>query len=162
MALYSVGPVDLVLPVSSGSASLTEPLAGFHPPPRRTERADFRSPAQFARSFMGHSQLEVLSILIISPASTTHYPIASVVPFLYTFCSGLAGYRSFLSDALASSHCQRNYQTARFLRSPGRYPSSSLLQTLPPPSIGRTFSGAVIWDEEGFSSCLTNMTLSPC
>jgi hypothetical protein len=41
MAPYSVGRVYRVLPVSSGSASLTEPLAGFHPPPRRTERADF-------------------------------------------------------------------------------------------------------------------------
>ena len=42
MAPYSVGPVYRVLPVSSGSASLTEPLVGFHsPPPRRTEHADF-------------------------------------------------------------------------------------------------------------------------
>ena len=41
MAPYSVGPVYRVLPVSSGSASLTEPLVGFHSPPRRTEHADF-------------------------------------------------------------------------------------------------------------------------
>src|ERR1017187_8530608 len=41
MAPYSVGPVYRVLPVSSGSASLTEPLVGFHSPPRRTEQADF-------------------------------------------------------------------------------------------------------------------------
>src|ERR1017187_2673147 len=40
MAPYSVGPVYRVLPVSSGSASLTEPLVGFHSPPRRTEHAD--------------------------------------------------------------------------------------------------------------------------
>ena len=41
MTPYSVGPVYRVLPVSSGSASLTEPLVGFHSPPRRTEHADF-------------------------------------------------------------------------------------------------------------------------
>ena len=41
MAPYSVGPVYRVLPVSSESASLTEPLVGFHSPPRRTEHADF-------------------------------------------------------------------------------------------------------------------------
>jgi hypothetical protein len=33
-----VGPVYPLLPVSSGSASLPEPLAGFHSPPPQTVR----------------------------------------------------------------------------------------------------------------------------
>jgi hypothetical protein len=144
MAPYSVGPVYRVLPVSSGGAALTEPLAGFHPPPRRTERADFRSPAQFARSSMRRSQLEMLSILIVSPASTTHDPIASVFLFLYIFCLSSWRLPSVSIRRPCPPYCQRNYETARFFRSPGRYPSSSLLQTLPPRSIGRTCSGAVL------------------
>jgi hypothetical protein len=38
MAPYSVGPIYRALPVSSGSVSLTEPLAGFHSPPPQTVR----------------------------------------------------------------------------------------------------------------------------
>jgi len=135
MAPYSAGPVYRELPVSSGSASLTEPLAAFHPPPRRTERADFRSPAQFARSSMGRSQSEVLSIPIISPALLHTIRSLPSFPSCISSVSVLGGYRAFLSDTAASPHCQTNYETARFLRSLGRYPSSSLLQTLPPPSM---------------------------
>src|ERR1022692_1205223 len=53
MAPYSVGPVYRVLPVSSESASLTEPLFGFHSPPRRTEHADFTHSALLPASQEG-------------------------------------------------------------------------------------------------------------
>jgi hypothetical protein len=99
---------------------------------------------------MGRSQLEVLSILIshqhllhtIQPLPPSPSCISSV--------SGLADCRAFLSDAPASHHCQRNCETAGFLRSlrvtpVHRYckPVRHLLAFLPLPGsavIGRTCS----------------------
>jgi len=115
---------------------------------------------------MGRSQLEVLSILIshqhllhtIQPLPPSPSCISSV--------SGLADCGAFLSDAPASHHCQRSYETAGFLRSLGvtpvhRYfePFRHLLAFLPfPGSAGYRsdlFQSISLWDEEGFSSCLT-------
>jgi hypothetical protein len=81
-----------------------------------------RSPARFARRFMGRSQLEVLSIL------TCHQHLLDTIrplpssPSCISSVSGLADYRAFLSGAPASRHCQRNYETAGFLRSLGITP----------------------------------------
>ena len=168
MAPYSVGPVYRVLPVSSGSASLTEPLVGFHSPPRRTEHADFPHSALLpasqeglwdAANWMcfqsgGHQHL----LHIIQPLPPSPSCISSV--------SGLADYRAFLSDAPASRHCQRNYGTAGSLRSlrvtpVHRYskPFRHLLAFLPFPGLAGYRSDLLlilsIWDEEAFSSCLT-------
>jgi hypothetical protein len=115
---------------------------------------------------MGRSQLAVLSIRISHPHLLhTLQPLPSS-PSCISSVSGLADYRAFLSDAPASHHCQRNYETAGSLRSLGITPvhcyfepfrhllafllfpglagyRSDLLQSLSP------------WDEEGFSSCVT-------
>jgi hypothetical protein len=115
---------------------------------------------------MGRSQLAVLSILIshqhllhtLQPLPSSSSCISSV--------SGLAAYRAFLSDAPASHHCQRNYETAGSLRSLGitpvpRYckPFRHLLAFLPFPGSAGYRSDLLqslsLWDEEGFSSCST-------
>ena len=115
---------------------------------------------------MGRSQLAVLSILIshqhllhtIQPLPPSPSCISSV--------SGLADCRAFLSDAPASHHCQRNYETAGFLRSLGvtpvhRYfePFRHLLAFLPFPGLAGYRSDLLQslspWGEEGFSSCVT-------
>ena len=114
---------------------------------------------------MGRSQLAVLSILIshqhllhtIQPRPPSPSCISSV--------SGLADCRAFLSDAPASHHCQRNYETAGFLRSLGvtpvhRYfePFRHLLAFLPFPGSAGYRSDLLqsisLWGEEGFSRCL--------
>ena len=114
---------------------------------------------------MGRSQLEVLSILIshqhllhtIQPLPPSPSCISSV--------SGLADCGAFLSDAPASHHCQRSYETAGFLRSLGvtpvhRYfePFRHLLAFLPFPGSAGYRSDLLqslsLWDEEGFSSCV--------
>jgi hypothetical protein len=79
--------------------------------------------------------------------------------------SGLADYRAFLSDAPASHHCQRNYETAGFLRSLGlpqflaTKPFRHLLAFLSFPGLAGYRSDLLqsisLWDEEGFSSCST-------
>src|SRR5215469_11781220 len=51
-----VHPIDsayLLLPVSSGSASLAESYAGFQPPPPQTQRADFPHWASLCVSHQG-------------------------------------------------------------------------------------------------------------
>ena len=115
---------------------------------------------------MGRRQLEVLSILI----SHQHllHPIQPLPPSpsCISSVSGLADCRAFLSDAPASHDCQRNYETAGFLRSLGvtpvhRYcePFRHLLAFLPFPGSAGYRSDLLqsisLWDEEGFSSCLT-------
>jgi hypothetical protein len=120
---------------------------------------------------MGRSQLVVLSILIshqhllhtIQPLPPSSFCISSV--------SGLAGCRAFLSDAPASHHCQRNYETAGSLRSLGitpvhRYfePFRHLLAFLPfpvQPVIGRTCSRVFLSGTRKVSP-VRNMSLSPC
>ena len=115
---------------------------------------------------MRRSRLGVLSILIshqhllrtIQPLPPSSSRISPV--------SGLADCRAFLSDAPASHHCQRNYETAGSLRSLGitpvhRYfePFRHLLAFLPfPGSSGYRpdlLQSISLWGEEGFSSCLT-------
>jgi hypothetical protein len=103
-----------------------EPNRSWFPSPATSNGAcrfpALRSPARFARRFMGSSQLVVLSILMshqhllhtIQPLPSSSSCISSV--------SGLADCRVFLSDAPASHHCQRNYETAGFLRSLGITP----------------------------------------
>src|SRR5260370_21696120 len=91
---------------------------------------------------MGRSRLGVLSIPIshqhllhtIQPLPPSSSCISSV--------SGLADCRAFLSDAPASHHCQRNYETAGFLRSlvvtpvhPYSKPFRHLLPFLPFPAL---------------------------
>ena len=53
MAPCSLGSIYRLLSVSSESASLIEPKAGFHPPPRRTEHADFPHSALLLASQKG-------------------------------------------------------------------------------------------------------------
>jgi len=92
-------------------------------------------------------------------------PLPSSSPCISSV-SGLADCRSFLSDAPASHHCQRNCETAGPLRSLGvtpvhRYfePFRHLLAFLPFPGSAGYRSDLLQslspWDEEGFSSCLT-------
>jgi hypothetical protein len=121
-----------------------------------------RSPARFARRFMGRSRLEVLSILIQHLLRTRQsLPSSSSC---ISSGSGLADCRAFLSDAPASHHCQKNYETAGSLRSLGvtpvhRYckPFRHLLAFLPFPGLAGYRSDLLqnisLW--EGFSSCPT-------
>ena len=116
---------------------------------------------------MGPSQLAVLSMLMAHQRHLRHtvqqHPSSSSC---ISSVSGLADCGAFLSDAPASHHCQRSYETAGFLRSLGvtpvhRYfePFRHLLAFLPfPGSAGYRsdlFQSISLWDEEGFSSCLT-------
>src|SRR5258708_16495005 len=93
-----------------------------------------------------------------SPASTPHHPTASAFLFLYILCLRSCRLRAFLSDAPASHHCQRNYETAAFLRSLGvtpvhRYskPFRHLLAFLPFPGLAGYRSDLLqslsLWDE---------------
>src|SRR5260370_33178258 len=115
---------------------------------------------------MGRSRLGVLSI----PISHQHllHTIQPLPPSSSCISSGsgLADCRALLSDAPASHHCQRNYETAGSLRSLGvtpvrRYckPFPHLLAFLPFPGFAGYRSDLLqslsLWDEEGFSSCST-------
>ena len=101
-----------------------------------------------------------------SPASTPHHPTASAFPFLYILCLRSCRLPSVFIRRPASRHCQRNYGTAGSLRSlrvtpVHRYskPFRHLLAFLPFPGLAGYRSDLLlilsIWDEEGFSSCLT-------
>ena len=122
---------------------------------------------------MGRSRLVVLSILIIHQHLLHTRQSLPSSSSCISSGSGLADCRAFLSDAPASHHCQRNYETAGSLRSLGvtpvhRYckPFRHLLAALPFPGSSGYRSDLLLslslWDEEGFSSCLINMSLSPC
>ena len=115
---------------------------------------------------MGRSQLAVLSILICHQHLLRTIPPLPSSPSCISSVSGLADCRAFLSDAPASHHCQRNYETAGSLRSLGvtpvhRYckPFRHLLAFLPFPGSAGYRSDLLqsisLWDEEGFSSCVT-------
>ena len=147
-----------------------EPNRSWFPSPATSNGAcrfpALRSPARLARRFMRRSQLEVLSSRI-SHQQLLHaiQPLPSS-PSCISSVSGLADYRAFLSDAPASHHCQRNYETAGFLRSLGitpvhRYfePFRHLLAFLPFPGSAGYRSDLLqsisLWDEEGFSRCVT-------
>ena len=132
---------------------------------RRPHNA-LRSPARFARRFMGRSRLEVLSILIFHQHLLHTRQSLPSSSSCISSGSGLADCRAFLSDAPASHHCQRNYETAGSLRSLGvtpvhRYckPFRHLLAFLPFPGSAGYRSDLLqsisLWDEEGFSSCVT-------
>jgi hypothetical protein len=141
---------------------LTNRTVSWFPSPATSNGAcrfpALRSPARFAERFMRRSQLEVLSIRCghqhllhtIQPLPPSSSCISSV--------SGLADCRALLSDAPASHHCQRNYETAGFLRSLGvtpvhRYckPFRHLLAFLPFPGLAGYRSGLLqslsLWDE---------------
>ena len=115
---------------------------------------------------MGRSQLEVLSILIFHQHLLRTRQSLPSSSSCISSGSGLADCRAFLSDAPASHHCQRNYETAGSLRSLGvtpvhRYckPFRHLLAFLPFPGSAGYRSDLLqslsLWDEEGFSSCST-------
>jgi hypothetical protein len=123
---------------------------------------------------MGLSHLVVLAILISHQRLLHTIQPLPPSPSCISSVSGPADCREFLSDATASHHCQRNYETAGSLRSLGitpvhryfesfRHPSDILLAFLPfPGSTGYRsdlLQSLSLWDEEGFSSCVT---LSPC
>jgi hypothetical protein len=137
MAPYSVGPVYRVLPVSSGSASLTEPLVGFHSPPRRTEHADFPHSALLpasqeglwdAANWMCFQSGEVSSIYSTSSnrfrLPLPVYPLSQVLQITERF------YQTPCLPSLPEE--LRNIWVPSL---PGSYPGSSLLQTLPTPSL---------------------------
>ncbi|SRR6266480_3283522 len=113
---------------------------------------------------MGRSRLEVLSIL--SPASTPHPPITSVFLFLYILRLRSCRLPSVFVRRPCLPSLPEELRNSWVPSLPGSYPSSSLLQTLPPPSRRPSFPGSSgyrsdlllslsLWDEEGFSSCLT-------
>ena len=115
---------------------------------------------------MGRSQLEVLSILMFHQHLLHTRQSLPSSSSCISSGSGLADCRAFLSDAPASHHCQRNYETAGSLRSLGvtpvhRYskPFRHLLAFLPFPGSAGYRSDLLqsisLWDEEGFSSCVT-------
>jgi len=115
---------------------------------------------------MGRSRLEVLSILIFHQHLLHTRQSLPSSSSCISSGSGLADCRAFLSDAPASHHCQRNYETAGSLRSLGvtpvhRYcrPFRHLLAFLPFPGSSGYRSDLLqsvsLWDEEGFSSCST-------
>ena len=115
---------------------------------------------------MGRSRLEVLSILIFHQHLLHTRQSLPSSSSCISSGSGLADCRAFLSDAPASHHCQRNYETAGSLRSLGvtpvhRYckPFRHLLAFLPFPGSAGYRSDLLqsisLWDEEGFSSCST-------
>jgi hypothetical protein len=108
----------------------------------------------------------VLSILIAHQHLLHTIQPLPPSPSCISSVSGLADCRAFLSDAPASHHCQRIYETAGSLRSLGitpvhRYfePFRHLLAFLPfPGSAGYRsdlLQSVSLWDEEGFSSCVT-------
>ena len=114
---------------------------------------------------MGRSRLEVLSILIFHQHLLHTRQSLPSSSSCISSGSGLADCRAFLSDAPASHHRQEiTKQLGPF--PPWELPSSSLLQTLPPPFAFLPFPGSAgyrsdllqsisLWDEEGFSSCST-------
>ena len=115
---------------------------------------------------MGRSQLVVLSILISHQHLLHTRQSLPSSSSCISSGSGLADCRAFLSDAPASHHCQRKCETAGSLRSLGvtpvhRYskPFRHPLAFLPfPGSAGYRsdlFQSISLWDEEGFSSCVT-------
>ena len=115
---------------------------------------------------MRRSQSVALSILISHQHLLHPSQPLPPSPSGISSVSGLADCRAFLSDAPASHHCQRNYETAGSLRSLGitpvhRYfePFRHLLAFLPFPGSAGYRSDLLqslsLWDEEGFSSCLT-------
>ena len=115
---------------------------------------------------MGRSRLEVLSILIISPASTPHPPITSVFLFLYILRLRSCRLPSVFIRRPCLPSLPEEYETAGSLRSLGvtpvhRYcrPFRHLLAFLPFPGSAGYRSDLLqsisLWDEEGFSSCLT-------
>jgi|SRR6516165_9096200 hypothetical protein len=168
MAPFSVGPICRLLSVSSARCLTNRTVSWFPVLATANGACRFRalrSPARFARRFMGRSRLEVLSILIPHrhPTPTNHFPSSSSC---ISSGSGLADCRAFLSDAPASHHCQRKYEIAGSLRSLGvtpvhRYcrPLRHLLAFLPFPGSAGYRSDLLqsisLWGEDGFSSCLT-------
>src|SRR5215472_13693515 len=168
MAPGSVGAIERLLPVSSGVP--TSRTVSWFPSPATSNGAcrfpALRSPARFARRFMGRSRLEVLSILIISPASTPHPPITSVFLFLYILRLRSCRLPSVFIRRPCLPSLPEEYETAGSLRSLGvtpvhRYcrPFRHLLAFLPFPGSAGYRSDLLqsisLWDEEGFSSCLT-------
>ena len=126
----------------------------------------------FTRRFMGRSQLAVPSILFLHQHFLhTVQPLPSSSS-VYILCLTSCRLPSVFIRRPASHHCQRNYGTAGFLRSPGvtpvhRYckPFRHLLAFLP-FSVSAGYRSDLLqnnslWGEEGFSSCW-NMPLSPC
>jgi len=115
---------------------------------------------------MGRSQSVVLSILISHQHLLhTSQPLPPS-PSCISSGSGLADCRAFLSDAPASHHCQRNYETAGSLRSLGVTPVHRYSKPFRHPLAFLPFPGSAgyrsdllqsisLWDEEGFSSCVT-------
>src|SRR5262249_4441523 len=162
-----LGPIYPFLSVSSRSASRTEPYL-VPTPPRRTERADFPHSALLLAS-----QEDLWDVanwwccqMLISHQHLLHsrQPLPSSSSCISS-SSGLADCRAFLSDAPASHHCQKNYETAGSLRSLGippvhRYfdPFRPLLAFLPFPGSAGYRSALLqslsLWDEEGFPSCV--------
>src|ERR1017187_1871634 len=136
MAPYSVGPVYRVLPVSSGSASLTEPLVGFHSPPRRTEHADSPHSAScpLRKKVYGTQPIGcAFNPVVTSIYSTSSnrfrlplpvYPLSQVLQITERF---------YQTPCLPSLPEELRNSWVPSL--PASYPSSSLLQTLPTPSL---------------------------
>ena len=134
MAPFSVGPICRLLSVSSARCLTNRTVSWFPVLATANGACRFRalrSPARFARRFMGRSRLEVLSILIPHrhPTPTNHFPSSSSC---ISSGSGLADCRAFLSDAPASHHRQRDCETAGPLRSLFE-PFRDLLAFLPFP-----------------------------
>jgi len=142
MAPYSVGPIYRVLPVSSGSASLTEPLAGSIP--RHVERSMqiSRTPlsCSLCRKVYETQPIGGAFNPMRSPASTPHHPTASAFLFLYILCLRSCRLPSVFIRRPCLPSLPEELRNSWVPSLPGSYPSSSLLQTLPPPSRLPSFS----------------------
>jgi len=101
---------------------LTNRTVSWFPSPATSNGAcrfpALRSPARFARRFMGRSQWAVLSTLSIYSIPSHHFRLPLPVYPL----SQVLQVAERLSDAPASHHCQRNCETAGSLRSLGVTP----------------------------------------
>src|SRR5258708_12835578 len=127
MAPYSVGPIYRVLPVSSGSASLTEPLAGSIP--RHVERSMqiSRTPlsCSLCRKVYETQPIGGAFNPVRSPASTPHHPTASAFLFLYILCLRSCRLPSVFIRRPCLPHFPNHLPTRRLPSSPCLSPTAS-------------------------------------
>src|ERR1017187_10462159 len=101
-----------------------------------------------------------------NPVRSPHHPTASAFPFLYILCLRSCRLPSVFIRHPCLPSLPEELRNSWVPSLPASYPSSSLLQTLrhllaflPFPGLAGYRSDLLlilsIWDEEGFSSCLT-------
>src|ERR1035437_6205801 len=115
-------------------ASLTEPHLGSIP--RHVERSMqiSRTPLSCSlhRKVYGTQPMGCAFDPVIPPASTPHHPTASVFPFLYILCLRFCRLPSVFIRRPCLPSLPEELRNSWVPSLPASYPSSSLLQTLPP------------------------------